>query len=586
MAMSSLAQRRLNGKKLDPVQTTKEAKQRTIEFVADGVFKKKYSVQEKVMDSVHRDMEIKFATRKYDNLKVVIKFRYKPGCFHSETEEREWRLSTDFMLNMPPSEGIAQLYEVLEDNEAFYIVTELAEGMDLFEVIHSKSVQTFSMNAVREIMKPILEAIAHMHENDGVHKDLKLENVVVDVGNGKTREPQWSPKSVKIIDFDTVEQWSPASPKAKDVLGTDQYIAQESYDGTYSPCSDIFSLGVIMYKLAAGKFPFNEEIFDDQPGENYVGSKKMQQIRTRLEKAKIDWSKECFVKNPPLMDLCSHMLAYEVGDRPSAKDALLSEFFGGPGLPNAKIRTESAEKMEIAETKIASTEGAETESAENELTSLVATRSDPSLPEEDYASVNSACCAVCAIVFSKLKLTRRYTCGICAKSVCSACSPNVVYLDERNMQRACTQCIANAGKVPDAQSRLVRLGEQLDALRGKGTVPSVAVECTNLEEALDFSESAVATLEDLQERLAAEKAQSQQLEEALETERHAHAQLQQEFQGRRKLSWLFSKQTASTSASTSSLLPDVKPDDEIVRSSSARQLPRGLMCFTHWFAGK
>jgi len=176
MAMSSLAQRRLNGKKLDPVQTTKEAKQRTIEFVADGVFKKKYSVQEKVMDSVHRDMEIKFATRKYDNLKVVIKFRYKPGCFHSETEEREWRLSTDFMLNMPPSEGIAQLYEVLEDNEAFYIVTELAEGMDLFEVIHSKSVQTFSMNAVREIMKPILEAIAHMHENDGVHKDLKLEN--------------------------------------------------------------------------------------------------------------------------------------------------------------------------------------------------------------------------------------------------------------------------------------------------------------------------------------------------------------------------------------------------------------------------
>jgi serine/threonine protein kinase len=331
--MASLAQRRLGNKNLQVGTKPDQSKQRTIQSLKDGVFQEKYSIHEKVMDSTHSHMEIRYATRKVDNLKVVVKLRYKPGCFKGETEEREWRQSTEFMLNVPTCEGIAQLYEVCEDKKAFYIVTELAKGMDLFEVLHSKKGESFSANGVREIMKPMLEAIAHMHANSGVHKDLKLENVVVDVGNGKVLAPAWSPKSVKIIDFDTVEEWTPMSPKAKDVLGTDQYIAQESYDGTYSPCSDIFALGVIMYKLATGKFPFNDEIFDDQPGENYVGSAKMKQIRRRLERAKIDWTKECFVKNPSLADLCSHMLAYEVTDRPSAKDALMSEFFGGPGLP-------------------------------------------------------------------------------------------------------------------------------------------------------------------------------------------------------------------------------------------------------------
>jgi serine/threonine protein kinase len=174
----------------------------------------------------------------------------------------------------------------------------------------------------------------HTFKNGAVHKDLKLENVVIDCGNGRIKGPDWSPKSVKIIDFDTVEEWTPLSPKTKDVLGTDQYIAQESYDGTYSPSSDIFALGVIMYKLATGTFPFREEIFDDGPGQNVVGNPKMKQIRNRLKMAKITWGQACFVKSPALADLCARMLAYEVTDRPSAKDALKSEFFGGPASPS------------------------------------------------------------------------------------------------------------------------------------------------------------------------------------------------------------------------------------------------------------
>merc|ERR1719436_2017414 len=96
-----------------------------------------------------------------------------------------------------------------------------------------------------------------------------------------------SPVSAKIIDFDTVQDWEPSSPKAKDVLGTDGYIAPEAYAGDYSPASDIYCVGVIMYKLLTRKFPSNPEIFDDKPGENWVGSPAMKRIRERLRTEKM-----------------------------------------------------------------------------------------------------------------------------------------------------------------------------------------------------------------------------------------------------------------------------------------------------------
>merc|ERR1719247_2602027 len=92
----------------------------------------------------------------------------------------------------------------------------------------------------------------------------------------------FTPTQVKVIDFDTLDQWTPAAGVAKDVVGTDQYIAQEAYAGKYSPLSDVFAVGVIAYRLLCGRFPFHAELFDDEPGENWVGSPKMDEIRSKL----------------------------------------------------------------------------------------------------------------------------------------------------------------------------------------------------------------------------------------------------------------------------------------------------------------
>jgi len=205
------------------------------------------------------------------------------------------------------------------------------------------------------------------------------------------------------------------------------------------------------------------------------------------------------------------------------------------------------------------------------MSQSTADSSNKSQHEEDFASVNSKLCAVCDAVFSKRRLTLRYQCGICAKSVCSACSPSRVQLEGHvGMQRVCTPCIANAAKVPAAQSRLLRLGEQFDALGSKCTGPSLPpVECKNLEEALDFSESAVVPLEDIQDRFATEKAQTEKLEKALQTEKHVRAKLEQELRGKKHT---IQKISMEDSAHLVHCAPEKKAVDESVRKKLIKAL--------------
>ncbi|OLP81077.1 Tropomodulin-2 [Symbiodinium microadriaticum] len=93
-------------------------------------------------------------------------------------------------------------------------------------------------------------------------------------------------------------------------VGTDQYIAPEAYEGTYSQASDVFAVGVIAHK-----------VFDDKPGENYVGSPKMHEIADKLRQADLNWEKD-FKENGLAADFCKQLMSLEPEDRPSADEAI------------------------------------------------------------------------------------------------------------------------------------------------------------------------------------------------------------------------------------------------------------------------
>lgn len=306
-----------------------------------------YLLGKELMPSCHAGMRVVRGVQKSTGMHVVIKMRAKQVSFRDKGEERNWRNTTEMLMNFPDSPAICRLYEVLEDKKAYYIIMEKVQGLDLFESLMGYGALT--LQEVKDVMKQLLGALADLHSNGAIHKDLKLENVMIDRSSSLkcfnspavARSSSCSAHAnavstptvaVKLIDFDTVEEWSPKTPKAKNVLGTDQYISQEAYDGNYSPASDIFAAGVIGYKLLTGRFPFDNKIFDDEPGDNWVGSPKMKEIREKVMTHRIDWSHSNFQSDSHAENLLKAMLAPGVEERPSAWQALQHPWLQQPDV--------------------------------------------------------------------------------------------------------------------------------------------------------------------------------------------------------------------------------------------------------------
>jgi len=314
------------------VPRTMHDRTRKIREMSEADVKARYTIQTELMESCHAGMQVLLATRSRDGMEVVVKTRERSKSFRSAADERDWRATTEVQMNMPPTSTLCRLIEVIQTKNYYYVVMEKVEGQDLHEQMSEKDLK---ISDAREVLYQILEALKFLHEQGRIHKDLKLENVMVDMNavkepsspGGRKTPPEPRSPGVKLIDFDTVEDWEPTTPKAEDVMGSDGYIAPEAYLGIYSPASDIYCAGVIMYKLLTQAYPFPFALFDDRPGENWVGSPAMKRIYERLRNQRIDFKWKVFQQCPEAADLCTSMLKFNALERPSAEEALNHAWF-------------------------------------------------------------------------------------------------------------------------------------------------------------------------------------------------------------------------------------------------------------------
>jgi serine/threonine protein kinase len=307
-------------------------------------FKDMYVVEQEIHDGGEQ-CRIKRVRSTSDGKSYVVKVQLKQKI--RGRNEALFRRMTERMMNLPDSPNVITVYACYEDERYFYTLLESLNGGDLFDffrVLTSDQLEPEVVEKeVKKIIGSLLESLQHLHNQGLIHKDVKLENIVFKEKGATTpksgrspkrrvsREPNSptepvSPSGMRLIDFDFLEEWEPTSPKSKAVLGTDGYIAPEVYLGSACPKSDVFSTGVVMYLLIAGRFPFDDAIFDDGPNENYVGSPKMSEIHGKLEKYRVRFGRS-FDPYPEARDLCKQMLEFDLNKRPDAEQAMRHPWF-------------------------------------------------------------------------------------------------------------------------------------------------------------------------------------------------------------------------------------------------------------------
>lgn len=143
---------------------------------------------------------------------------------------------------------IARLYEVIVTETLVWLVLEYCPGDELYN--HLLEHGRMEPAQVQKIFTQLVGAVSYVHGKQCVHRDLKLENILLDKhGN------------VKLVDFGFTREYQGATSYLQTWCGTVCYSAPEMLKGEKYAGEkvDVWSLGIILYALLCGELPFDED---------------------------------------------------------------------------------------------------------------------------------------------------------------------------------------------------------------------------------------------------------------------------------------------------------------------------------------
>eukprot|EP01098_Paradermamoeba_levis_P000047 TRINITY_DN10052_c0_g1_i1.p1 TRINITY_DN10052_c0_g1~~TRINITY_DN10052_c0_g1_i1.p1 ORF type:complete len:648 (-),score=174.69 TRINITY_DN10052_c0_g1_i1:91-2034(-) len=141
---------------------------------------------------------------------------------------------------------VAGLYDIIVIEERIHLIEEFISGGELFDYLTKRSY--FKEKEARHFFRQIVEAVLYIHSRGVVHRDLKLENCLLDnCGN------------VKVIDFG-LGNFYDGKTLLKTFCGSVDYAAPELWQAKEYPGPevDVWSLGVILYLMLTGFLPFGD----------------------------------------------------------------------------------------------------------------------------------------------------------------------------------------------------------------------------------------------------------------------------------------------------------------------------------------
>ncbi|XP_031565522.1 serine/threonine-protein kinase 33-like [Actinia tenebrosa] len=208
-------------------------------------------------------------------------------------------------------EHLVHLEEIYETSKRMYLVMELCDAGGLEKLLEKK--KRLTEKETWTVIKQLASAVAYLHDFDIVHRDLKLENILLShpVGNELL--------NIKITDFglSIVKGGVGSDSMMQSVCGTPIYMAPEVIDDLgYSQQCDIWSIGVIMFTLFTGRPPFMADT-----------EEKLYEL---IKKGEVDFSDECWETcHESARNLLLGMLKVDPAHRRTAKEILIHPWITG-----------------------------------------------------------------------------------------------------------------------------------------------------------------------------------------------------------------------------------------------------------------
>ena len=141
--------------------------------------------------------------------------------------------------------NVCKMYDLNEEEETPYITMEYVKGEDLKSFIRRK--ERLKEEEVIALAKQVCEGLAEAHGLGVIHRDLKPQNIMIDIkGNAK------------VMDFGIARSVeAPGITQSGVMIGTPDYMSPEQAEGEEADQrSDIYALGVILYEMVTGSVPF------------------------------------------------------------------------------------------------------------------------------------------------------------------------------------------------------------------------------------------------------------------------------------------------------------------------------------------
>ena len=149
---------------------------------------------------------------------------------------------------------IVKTYEYFQDDYNFYLILEYLPLGDLEKIFKDFTFANLSEEVIASIFKQLFSAITYLHSNNIIHRDIKLQNILVKSFSATNPDEI----CIKLTDFGSSNYLFKGESMVYKI-GTCFYIAPEILEGKYDFKCDLWACGVLLYFLLVGKMPFDDE---------------------------------------------------------------------------------------------------------------------------------------------------------------------------------------------------------------------------------------------------------------------------------------------------------------------------------------